>query len=594
MADEKVETRTTAAASPGQPMLMPAATIPDKSSRGLAACLQRLAVAEDAEAWAQLVQPLDQSMRVYAYRLLGDHSLADDAVQEAMLTLHRHAGRFHPRPAASDPPDDQARRWVLRVLANAARMVRRAEGRARRRGREAVAGSGGLVTAVEPPDPGPDPETAAILRGELDRLPERERAAVLLHVVAELDYSQVAAELRCPLGSAKTWVHRGLSRLRTRLGRRHADIAPAVLIQLLTPAGAPASAAGGAGGHLLASGSLASSQLLPVPLGGITMSSIVLTSACAVLLATGVGAAIHLGAADPATPVVSPPGAAPAAQEADPGLQALLDKPLQVSFENTSLTDVVDFLGKLGGRPFSCDEGVGSRPVNLTGKLRMRDLIDLVAAETDTFPSFGASIHFSPPDPDHMSAALAAPLSLPAHEQGWGAALDLLRQRGLPILDAAPMEAAFWTVAEVQGSSVTQVLDALCSAHHLTWTVSAGWIILGDGTLGRSTPDQVKLMAERLAKKVDVAFSETSFADCLTTLGGFWGANIIVDHALDGRMPPITFKTREMPLLQVLNWIAKLTNCDIAVRSGCLVISHRPSPLLPSASTSGLDRMANP
>jgi RNA polymerase sigma-70 factor, ECF subfamily len=55
------------------------------------------------------------------------------------------------------------------------------------------------------------------LDGALARLSERERDAVRLRVVEQLDYPTVAARLGCSEQAARTRVHRGLGRLATRL-----------------------------------------------------------------------------------------------------------------------------------------------------------------------------------------------------------------------------------------------------------------------------------------------------------------------------------------------------------------------------------------
>jgi RNA polymerase sigma-70 factor (ECF subfamily) len=49
----------------------------------------------------------------------------------------------------------------------------------------------------------------------LERLPERERTVIELAYFHDLSQSQVAAELRAPLGSVKSWTRRGLHRLAT-------------------------------------------------------------------------------------------------------------------------------------------------------------------------------------------------------------------------------------------------------------------------------------------------------------------------------------------------------------------------------------------
>ena len=51
----------------------------------------------------------------------------------------------------------------------------------------------------------------------LERLPERERRVIELAYFRDLSQSAIAAELRVPLGSVKSWTRRGLHRLATML-----------------------------------------------------------------------------------------------------------------------------------------------------------------------------------------------------------------------------------------------------------------------------------------------------------------------------------------------------------------------------------------
>jgi RNA polymerase sigma factor (sigma-70 family) len=51
------------------------------------------------------------------------------------------------------------------------------------------------------------------LHAAMARMSSREREAVELRVVAELEYREIAARLGCSEGSARTRVHRGLARL---------------------------------------------------------------------------------------------------------------------------------------------------------------------------------------------------------------------------------------------------------------------------------------------------------------------------------------------------------------------------------------------
>ena len=58
---------------------------------------------------------------------------------------------------------------------------------------------------------------APALRAAMARMSEREREAVELRVIDELEYGEIAVRLGCSEGSARTRVHRGLARLTTLL-----------------------------------------------------------------------------------------------------------------------------------------------------------------------------------------------------------------------------------------------------------------------------------------------------------------------------------------------------------------------------------------
>ena len=51
-------------------------------------------------------------------------------------------------------------------------------------------------------------DTVALVTA-LRTLPERQRVVLVLHYLADLPVGQIAAELRCPIGSVKAWLSRG-------------------------------------------------------------------------------------------------------------------------------------------------------------------------------------------------------------------------------------------------------------------------------------------------------------------------------------------------------------------------------------------------
>jgi Sigma-70 region 2 len=83
---------------------------------GLAWALGCLAQHRDGEVWSTLVTQVGPDIQRLAMCLIGDFALAEDAVQETLLLVRDHARRFAVR---SSNGDDDARRWILGVAANA-------------------------------------------------------------------------------------------------------------------------------------------------------------------------------------------------------------------------------------------------------------------------------------------------------------------------------------------------------------------------------------------------------------------------------------------------------------------------------------------
>lgn len=123
----------------------------------------------DAGAFALLARQLARPALSQAVRILGDHALAEDAVQEALARLWREAGRF-------DPERGSFGGWWRRMLMNCALDARR---------RVRVVQP--LDTIAEQADSAPDPaqsaessEIAARVQAAAQSLPARQRAALAM------------------------------------------------------------------------------------------------------------------------------------------------------------------------------------------------------------------------------------------------------------------------------------------------------------------------------------------------------------------------------------------------------------------------------
>ena len=153
---------------------------------------------------------------------------AEDLVQDVFLAVWRNAGRF-------DPERGTVRAWILQI----AHFRLLNELRRRSRQPEIVADPDGLVLASFPASE-PEPAEAAwqrhrlaVLKSALDGLPPPQREAVSLAFVDDLTHEQVAAELRLPLGTAKTRIRAGLQRLRSTLQPHWAALVALCLLAAL-------------------------------------------------------------------------------------------------------------------------------------------------------------------------------------------------------------------------------------------------------------------------------------------------------------------------------------------------------------------------
>jgi len=192
---------------------------PDRRKSHVASEPTVLSVAEPAtSATARSAERFDDLFRRFyprlvplAERLLGDRAEGEDIVQEAFLRLARSApGEDGP---LLDRPDEVIGAWLRRVVLNLG--VNRL--RDRRRADERLVRAGRLDATLDPErqaqDDGPSQallraEARAEVRAALARLPERQRACLLLRHAGH-SYAEIAATLGVAIGSVGVLLARG-------------------------------------------------------------------------------------------------------------------------------------------------------------------------------------------------------------------------------------------------------------------------------------------------------------------------------------------------------------------------------------------------
>jgi RNA polymerase sigma-70 factor (ECF subfamily) len=152
--------------------------------------------------FADLYTRYAESVFRFAYYLCGNRALAEDIAAETFARALTVRDRIEP---------GSVKAYLMAVARNLF-----IDG-ARKHSRATPLTNEHLLAA----DPSPDPEVIAGARVDLEtaweallQVPEAERSALLMAVVAELPHEQIAASLGCSVAAVKLRIHRARVRLR--------------------------------------------------------------------------------------------------------------------------------------------------------------------------------------------------------------------------------------------------------------------------------------------------------------------------------------------------------------------------------------------
>ena len=157
----------------------------------------------DRDAFASLVRQVSDPLFAVAQRILRDTDLAEDALQDALVTAWRKL------PHLREPERFEA--WIHRILVHACY----AEARRSRRWTTSI-----QVLPVDGPA-GPDAPFDIADRDELERafrrLPIDQRAVFVYHHYLGLPLVEIAETLGIPAGTARSRLHYATRALRTAI-----------------------------------------------------------------------------------------------------------------------------------------------------------------------------------------------------------------------------------------------------------------------------------------------------------------------------------------------------------------------------------------
>ena len=168
----------------------------------------------DASAFAELVKRHEGCLLQHARAVLGAGGAYEDAVQDALLKLAQQPPTIPPEADG----DERLERvhllsWLHKVTRNNCMDVMRSEARRNRREHEAAKNEGtdGEMARVEETD------TRAIVKREIEKLPADQREVLVLRLLGDRSYKEIAEITGKKIGTVGWLVSIGLQALGDRL-----------------------------------------------------------------------------------------------------------------------------------------------------------------------------------------------------------------------------------------------------------------------------------------------------------------------------------------------------------------------------------------
>jgi len=164
----------------------------------------------DREAFERLVKRYQSPLCNFVFRYLGDRAAAEDIAQEVFIRVYRHASRFSPAARVSTWLFKIARNLSLDEIRRRQRLHLAEAARVDDWGRVAAASS----TAAASYD------LEREITDALGKLPESQRAALLLRVNEGLSYREIGEVMDLSVASVESLIFRARQQLRAAMRGR--------------------------------------------------------------------------------------------------------------------------------------------------------------------------------------------------------------------------------------------------------------------------------------------------------------------------------------------------------------------------------------
>jgi RNA polymerase sigma-70 factor, ECF subfamily len=150
----------------------------------------------------------------FLYRMVQNPAVAEELAQEVFLRVYRSRARYEPTAKFTT--------WLFRIATHLALNALR-DGKNERL-QERLDDDATDIPIRQVSDGRPSVEQRMVYQAKLDEirraigaLPEKQRAAVLMHKYEEMEYSQIAKVLNCSESAIKSLLFRAYETLRARL-----------------------------------------------------------------------------------------------------------------------------------------------------------------------------------------------------------------------------------------------------------------------------------------------------------------------------------------------------------------------------------------
>jgi RNA polymerase sigma-70 factor (ECF subfamily) len=168
----------------------------------------------DGASFGVLLDKYRTSVVHFLYRMVQNHAIAEELAQEVFLRVYRSRSTYEPTAKFTT--------WLFRIATHLALNSLR-DGR-NERAQERLDDESQTVPVRLVRDGRPSVEQRMVYEVRLEEirraialLPDKQRAAVLMHKYEEMEYSQIANVLHCSESAVKSLLFRAYESLRARL-----------------------------------------------------------------------------------------------------------------------------------------------------------------------------------------------------------------------------------------------------------------------------------------------------------------------------------------------------------------------------------------